>query len=911
MPIDISSIQTNQTEKETTPKYFNSKLTGMGQKIGILNEDLNPSVIKTLTTQPLSSKTMDSGLAVSYKNGTSKIDVIPFLITPPTLVKENVYLLDKTYKVLDAHNPTTDEPTVKLAVIMRPHSCKLVATPKATNLASSKETVLQYKLMIAEVDVSGDETKCNKVYTHLLTTNPCESTNLLLRTLPIDFHTNKISIKQLDGSKIEYEESLLIEEVKEYLDHYLAYEGIKIESEHWNTETIADEVNHYLDRVVDEDNITHTDKRFIEDTECMFEKLEYYPVPLETYALIYEKAATCFSEERLNAMCHKNTNMLMSDIMRNLKAKKEDSLLPSIPSVDFNTPIKFSDNQLAAVCSTEPLSMVQAGAGTGKSTVILGRIDYMNATGISSDDIMVLSYTNAASDNIINKNKGVKAMTISKMVNNIYNYNFTHQLSNEDTLMNTIDIFYNGDHAHLDTRVQAVANKLKSALYGVRFSRPGASTSLNNIVGRNLSEVIEILDTTNQVTLELQLHICYHLMSKLELPEDIKSKHLIVDEVQDNSMYEFIYLMRYVALSEQTLFIVGDCSQTLYEFRASNPKALNALEQSGVFATNALEINYRSNQEILDMANSILYGIEANKYAKIQLRSNSLASVTGDSFQDKVKLRYKQVARLGNLKDAMISMLCVDMKEYIDDKIAKNEQITIMAHARKDVNRFRELLEQYYPNETCVNIMAEQVFSSVVFSRFIKQLWNTISYAPMGPHILNVIERCIMDNLEMIDKASEKDKEMVIKFLARFRTENVAIVDGFVDEFDKGIITKDELLNNIRSLMLDFEMASNAVRQSMASAKNEAAKDEIENARFVLSTIHGTKGLEFDNVILFIKCNDMSEPDKRMYYVALTRAVKTEFIMAYGTSPSHQLVEDYKAIRDAMGVTNVVDTEAS
>ena len=50
-------------------------------------------------------------------------------------------------------------------------------------------------------------------------------------------------------------------------------------------------------------------------------------------------------------------------------------------------------------------------AGTGKSTVILERIKYLEACGVPADDITVLSFTNAAADNIKEKNPAIGSMT--------------------------------------------------------------------------------------------------------------------------------------------------------------------------------------------------------------------------------------------------------------------------------------------------------------------------------------------------------------------------------------------------------------------------------------------------------------------------------------------------------------------
>ena len=125
-----------------------------------------------------------------------------------------------------------------------------------------------------------------------------------------------------------------------------------------------------------------------------------------------------------------------------------------------------------------------------------------------------------------------------------------------------------------------------------------------------------------------------------------------------------------------------DCSQTLYEFRASNPRALNVLEGSGVFQTFQLQINYRSNQEILDFANVALSDIEANQYAHIQLHANSRAQVTEASFKDAVHFYYHALGKLSDFDDALSTMFSLELKKYIDECLAKGEQVAFLAFSR-------------------------------------------------------------------------------------------------------------------------------------------------------------------------------------------------------------------------------------
>ena len=110
-------------------------------------------------------------------------------------------------------------------------------------------------------------------------------------------------------------------------------------------------------------------------------------------------------------------------------------------------------------------------------------------------------------------------------------------------------------------------------------------------------------------------------------------------------------------------------------------------------------------------------------------------------------------------------------------------------------------------------------------------------------------------------------------------------------------MTKQELIDAITVSMLDYEIKNNRIRSSLLAKKNNDRKTDpaAENAKILLSTIHSAKGLEFDNVIILYQSDTtMNEERKRMYYVALTRAMKTEKIVAFGTGRTCLLQENYR-----------------
>ena len=131
--------------------------------------------------------------------------------------------------------------------------------------------------------------------------------------------------------------------------------------------------------------------------------------------------------------------------------------------------------------------------------------------------------------------------------------------------------------------------------------------------------------------------------------------------------------------------------------------------------------------------------------------------------------------------------------------------------------------------------------------------------------------------------------------LADWAREDGGYIAEQVRQYMNSSITRDQFFNELKKSMLSFEIRRNAIQQSMQADKNAEEKraEEIEKADFVVSTIHSAKGLEFENVVvLYRESYDTSEEMKRMYYVALTRAMQSEYVIAYDIRANPKIVDD-------------------
>lgn len=655
-------------------------------------------------------------------------------------------------------------------------------------------------------------------------------------------------------------------------------------------------------------------------------RLEKYSVPLNLFQSMYTKFQQYIAPDILTNICKSNLNLMLSDTLYHMDQNRNN--LEYCPNnnttVINNAPIPYSSEQKDAITSTSPLTLVQSGAGTGKSTIILGRIEHMIANGIDPHDILVLSFTNNAANHILEKNPNVNSMTIDRMMRLIYAENYpTHQLSSIPTIINSLEIYYprTTTPSAKKSFIDEFTLKLRRLFHDLEY------TQAMNFIEEHVDEVIDALDTIEQTSLELQSIICYLKMGTLVEPPETQAKHLIIDEVQDNSISQFVYSIKYTDRHCCSLYIVGDCSQTLYEFRASNPRALNVLEGSGVFATYKLQTNYRSNQEILDFANIGLSDIEANQYAKIQLRANSLKPVTYQSFTDAVKFHYEQMPnKSANTWDSIYAKCVIVTKKYIDDKLAKGEQVTFLARTRRAIYAVKNHLEKLYPTVPVIDpatgqqavdangnpitkpceialLIPNKQYDNTIFSKFIAQYWNQIQYAPPTT-ILTTIHREMKTNA--INLAYRKNNiqtinAMIDNTIDAFKDKYGSRIVAMESEVNARILTTAQMLNEIKKYMISFEIERNGIAQAVMSSLNNEAKtaEKVANANFIMSTVHSAKGLEFDNVIVLYDSESeskMDEATKRMYYVALTRAKKTEYVYAYDTLARPKIGRDYETI---------------
>ena len=606
------------TIKAVTPKYFSSHLTGRGKKQGLLNSSVIPGRYPmglnrlsmgttnlrykmSQTSNAVTNRIIPTGTIVkrAYEQGYGRMTVP----VPDDMGQFAVRLTDDTdtfdvwasCSVQGLAMREDNSGTTKVKDLQISYRTMIyVVPPKQTedidDLNNQKLTLLVNDLATIDpddpdftevddddIDLFDDEAND----TLILTEDESYRERATLISTTISTFPNKAvkmsnanqawAIADWSYAPAEDAENLPWDEIfratrinpsrkRDFLDtlakfyaNYSVYDNITDSAQRWSSDDIADDIHDVIDALVSKKH-SYDDEQL---AQMVYELryMEQYNVPLSAYRKIYESINMLCDPQTASLLVKQNMNLLMNDTLNDLSGKRDQ--LERAPETIKTIPVQrqLSPQQLAAVQSTEPLILTQAGAGAGKSTVILARIQQLGLCGVNPADITVLSFTNAAADNIIKKNPNVRSMTIARMIHDLYmSYFPTHELSSVETIANSLGIYMPQDPFAFQ-----FANKLRN-LEG--RNSEGAHTALNNFIESHLEQTVDALNLIKQTSLELEIILAYQMIDKMPLPAGLNIRHLIIDEVQDNSVFEFIYLLRLVNKLGCSLFIVGKhCSR--------------------------------------------------------------------------------------------------------------------------------------------------------------------------------------------------------------------------------------------------------------------------------------------------------------------------------------------------------------
>ena len=296
----------------------------------------------------------------------------------------------------------------------------------------------------------------------------------------------------------------------------------------------------------------------------------------------------------------------------------------------------LNDEQKDAVMHTKGPVLILAGAGSGKTRVLVHRIAYMiDYEGISPFNILAITFTNKAAGEMrkrIDDMVGFGADQIwvatfhSTCVRILrrhidllgYDTNFTiYDTDDSKSVMKQVFKNLNIDNKQIkEKRVLNAISSCKDELMGVDEYESFAHGYEEERIAACYREYQETLKKSNALDFDDIIVKTVELFKKYpEVLDNYRErfKYIMVDEYQDTNTAQF-ELVRLLAGKYRNLCVVGDDDQSIYKFRGANIRNILDFEQHFEDAyVVRLEQNYRSTQNILDAANAVISNNTARK----------------------------------------------------------------------------------------------------------------------------------------------------------------------------------------------------------------------------------------------------------------------------------------------------------
>ena len=607
----------------------------------------------------------------------------------------------------------------------------------------------------------------------------------------------------------------------------------------------------------------------------------------------------------------------------------------------------LNDKQKEAVLSTEGPLLILAGAGSGKTGTVIHRIAHLiDDCGVSPFHILAITFTNKAAgemrdrvDELIGTNAaGIWVSTFHAMCARIlrqnadllgFTRNFTiYDADDQRTLMRQLI-----REKNLDTKMFRERGVL-AVISAAKNNRKDADQFYKESVGdyRNM-QIAELFRMYQEALLKNDAmdfdDLLNYAIALLDGFPDVldyyqnRFRYIMVDEYQDTNTAQF-ELVRLLAGKYKNLCVVGDDDQSIYAFRGANIENILGFEREFPGAkVIRLEQNYRSTENILNVANAVIKNNHGRKDKALWTERKGGAKVHFDRYQSAKQEAFKVVREIEKLRDkgADLNEIAVLYRTNAQSRVLEEQFLyeNVPYHLIGGVNFYqraeiKDMIAYLKTVESARDDIAVRRIINVPKRAIGKTTVDRIT-AWAGEQGLGFFEACRQaDRISGLGAAAAKKVVGFTELIEKMRKESDGSIAGLLRKImdETGYVaelqatktiedqTRIENLEEFVSKAADYEEKSGDEETSLASFLEEISlvadvdSLEDESGRVALMTLHSSKGLEFEYVFLtgmeeglfpsFRSVNDIEnnglEEERRLCYVGITRAKKELFLSA-------------------------------
>lgn len=551
--------------------------------------------------------------------------------------------------------------------------------------------------------------------------------------------------------------------------------------------------------------------------------------------------------------------------------------------------VLLDNYQVNAIKIKEKNVLVVAAPGSGKTTVIINRVNYLiEERKARTRDIIVITFTKAAAENMKNRYKNTFNKTVSPFFGTFHGL-FYKILLREGYKINIIESgkCHNIIRVILskyfddvnDDKIREVLNNIslfKTSLGNIENFKP----TISNEIFKECYEQYEEYKTKEQLWDfdDLSIRVLYLLKNNERILNGYRGlfKYVLVDEFQDcdELQIEFIKLIN----QGNELFAVGDEDQCIYSFRGYKPKYMVDFHSSFKNGKKVyLTTNYRSKKNIVDISKKLIcnnigrnkkeiisYENEKgiikflkpyNEYVQGEEIANIIKKIVGESYSNNAIL-YRTNIEARSLIDSFTRrkipfilldkgynffehFICKDIINYLTLSIDPFNKVAFNSIINKPFRYISKsnlsYVSKYEEHKNVFDILIDKNDTAPFQAKKLNELKSDISY--LNKISLGSAIQYIISSLGYIDYLRE-----------------------YANKFNQNFSDLEEVLEELKGAAEGFKTIIEFLTH-VENVKEEIEKNKIIKDGVILSTIHGVKGMEFKNVFI-INCVEETIPHK-------------------------------------------------
>ena len=580
---------------------------------------------------------------------------------------------------------------------------------------------------------------------------------------------------------------------------------------------------------------------------------------------------------------------------------------------------EFNEGQLTAIHHVSGPMMALAGPGSGKTTCMVHRIQYLiEKGGVSPAGILVVTFTRASAremeERFLKIMKGSKCQCTFGTFHSIffyilkmaYGYRSNNILLEEEKYAIIRDIIRNRQMEYDDEEevVLEIIHEMGMMKGDMIALEHFYSKCVGEEVFREIYKEYEAkVNSMGKLDFDDMMVYCYELLK--ERPDILRNlqrryTHILVDEFQDINKIQY-EITKMLAEPQNNLFIVGDDDQSIYGFRGARPEImLHFTEDYPDAKTTVLDVNYRCNRNITEGALRVI----CNNKIRFEKRI-----VSHRDYEEPVRVHHMETRQEEN------QHVLQQIRKYQNDGIPYSEmaiilrtnvQARMIVHKLMEYNipfQIRDKMPCIYDHFAVKNILdyirvAMGVRDRSLFLRILNRPNRYLSRELLTEPVVDFEElRIMVEGKEWaLDNIDQMEYELkILAGLRPFAAVNFirkAIgYDAYLAEYaqyrhlnvDDFYITLDELQEMAKQYK-SFDDWFEGIEEYRAAFEEHMKMNTKEKQKGItVTTMHSAKGLEFD-IVYLLEANEGLTPykkattpeemeeERRMFYVAMTRA---------------------------------------